>query len=53
MTDARPVVLFACTHNAGRSQMAAALVTLRSGDRILVRSAGSPRRTRSIRPSSR
>ena len=41
MTDARPAVLFVCTHNAGRSQMAAALVKLRSDDRILVRSAGS------------
>ena len=30
-----------CVHNAGRSQMAAALVTLRSGGRVRVRSAGS------------
>jgi len=36
-----PEVLFVCTHNAGRSQMAAGLVKLRSGGRILVRSAGS------------
>ena len=30
-----------CVHNAGRSQMAAALATLRSGGRVRVRSAGS------------
>jgi len=34
-------VLFVCVHNAGRSQMAAALVGLRSQGRIDVRSAGS------------
>jgi protein-tyrosine-phosphatase len=34
-------VLFVCVHNAGRSQMAAGLVRLRSGGRIHVRSAGS------------
>ena len=34
-------VLFVCVHNAGRSQMAAGLVTLRSEGRISVRSAGS------------
>jgi protein-tyrosine-phosphatase len=37
----RPEVLFVCVHNAGRSQMAAGLVELRSGGRIRVRSAGS------------
>ncbi len=37
----QPEVLFVCAHNAGRSQMAAALVTLRSHGRIHVRSAGS------------
>jgi arsenate reductase (thioredoxin) len=37
----RPEVLFVCVHNAGRSQMAAGLVKLRSGGRIHVRSAGS------------
>lgn len=36
-----PEVLFVCTHNAGRSQMAAGLVKLRSEGRIHVRSAGS------------
>jgi len=34
-------VLFVCVHNAGRSQMAAALLRLRSEGRIQVRSAGS------------
>jgi len=38
---AAPEVLFVCVHNAGRSQMAAALVALRSQGRIQVRSAGS------------
>jgi protein-tyrosine-phosphatase len=37
----RPEILFACVHNAGRSQMAAALATLRSGGAVAVRSAGS------------
>ena len=37
----RPQVLFVCVHNAGRSQMASALLDLRSGGRIDVRSAGS------------
>jgi len=39
--DTRPEVLFVCVHNAGRSQMAAALLRLRSGGAIRVRSAGS------------
>jgi protein-tyrosine-phosphatase len=37
----QPEVLFVCVHNAGRSQMAAGLVKLRSDGRIHVRSAGS------------
>ena len=37
----QPEVLFVCIHNAGRSQMAAGLVKLRSEGRIHVRSAGS------------
>jgi protein-tyrosine-phosphatase len=37
----QPEVLFVCVHNAGRSQMAAGLVKLRSDGRIRVRSAGS------------
>jgi protein-tyrosine-phosphatase len=38
---ARPEVLFVCVHNAGRSQMAAALLRRLAGDRVVVRSAGS------------
>jgi len=41
LTKEQPEVLFVCTHNAGRSQMAAGLVRLRSEGRIHVRSAGS------------
>jgi arsenate reductase (thioredoxin) len=41
MTDAPPEVLFVCVHNAGRSQMAAALLAHHAGDRVVVRSAGS------------
>ena len=41
MTKEAPEVLFVCVHNAGRSQMAAGLVKLRSQGRIHVRSAGS------------
>jgi protein-tyrosine-phosphatase len=37
----QPEVLFVCVHNAGRSQIAAGLVRLRSAGRINVRSAGS------------
>jgi arsenate reductase (thioredoxin) len=36
-----PEVLFVCVHNAGRSQMAAGLLSKRAGGRIHVRSAGS------------
>jgi arsenate reductase len=36
-----PVVLFVCVHNAGRSQMAAALLERQGGGRVDVRSAGS------------
>jgi arsenate reductase len=38
---ARPEVLFLCVHNAGRSQMAAALMTRHAGGRVVVHSAGS------------
>ncbi len=41
MIKEQPEVLFVCVHNAGRSQMAAGLVKLRSDGRIHVRSAGS------------
>jgi arsenate reductase len=37
----QPEVLFVCVQNAGRSQMAAGLLSLRSGGRVHVRSAGS------------
>lgn len=41
ITKDRPEVLFVCVHNAGRSQMAAALAHQLSGGRVSVRSAGS------------
>ena len=37
----RPQVLFVCVHNAGRSQMAAALLDHHADGRVEVRSAGS------------
>jgi protein-tyrosine-phosphatase len=40
-TKTRPEVLFVCIHNAGRSQMAAALLAHHGGDRVVVRSAGT------------
>src|SRR5512132_133877 len=39
--DDVPEVLFVCVHNAGRSQMAAALLDHHAGGRVRVRSAGS------------
>jgi arsenate reductase len=36
-----PEVIFVCVHNAGRSQMAAGLLTKYAGERVVVRSAGS------------
>ena len=36
-----PEVLFMCVHNAGRSQMAAALLERHAAGRVVVRSAGS------------
>jgi protein-tyrosine-phosphatase len=41
MNERSPEVLFVCVHNAGRSQMAAGLVQLRSKGRVSVRSAGT------------
>ena len=41
MTKEHPEVLFVCVHNAGRSQMAAALTSHLSGGLVQVRSAGS------------
>ena len=41
MSSALPEVLFVCIHNAGRSQMAAALLHHHGGNRVVVRSAGT------------
>ena len=41
MTDPMPTVLFLCVHNAGRSQMAAAIRAQRSEGTITIHSAGS------------
>ncbi len=41
VSTAKPSVLFVCVHNAGRSQMAAAFLTVLGEGRIEVRSAGS------------
>ncbi|MBH0117540.1 arsenate reductase ArsC [Salinibacterium sp. NG253] len=40
-TTAKPVVLFVCIHNAGRSQMAAGYMKELSGGAVEVRSGGS------------
>lgn len=40
-TAHRPQILFVCVANAGRSQLAAALMRHYAGDRVVVRSAGS------------
>jgi arsenate reductase len=40
-TDAVPEVLFVCVQNAGRSQMASAILRHLAGDRVHVRTAGS------------
>ncbi|WP_184786896.1 arsenate reductase ArsC [Phytomonospora endophytica] len=41
MSTEQPEVLFVCVHNAGRSQMAAALLDHHAAGRVTVRSAGS------------
>ncbi len=41
MSTDLPRVLFLCVHNAGRSQMAAAILSRRAGERVIVHSAGS------------
>jgi len=41
LVSSTPEVLFVCVHNAGRSQMAAALLHHRAQGRVTVRSAGS------------
>ncbi|MFE5936700.1 arsenate reductase ArsC [Streptomyces sp. NPDC056470] len=40
-TGERPRVLFVCSHNAGRSQLAAALLAHRAGGDVIVSSAGT------------
>ncbi|WFE30709.1 arsenate reductase ArsC [Solwaraspora sp. WMMD791] len=40
-SDGRPVVLFLCTHNAGRSQMALGFLTHLAGDQVVAWSGGS------------
>jgi protein-tyrosine-phosphatase len=40
MTDTPPTVLFICQHNAGRSQLGAALLQHLAGDRFTATSAG-------------
>lgn len=41
MSETKPEVLFVCTRNAGRSQMAAGFLERLAGDRVQVRSAGT------------
>jgi len=41
MPEHLPEVLFVCVHNAGRSQMAAALLDTYAAGRVIVRSAGT------------
>lgn len=41
MTEGRPIVLFLCTHNAGRSQMALGFFTHMAGHRAVAWSGGS------------
>lgn len=41
MTETKPTVLFVCVHNAGKSQMAAALMRAKAGDAIQVLSGGT------------
>ena len=40
-SDGRPSILFLCTHNAGRSQMALGFFTAYAGDRAIAWSGGS------------
>jgi arsenate-mycothiol transferase len=41
MTETKPSVLFVCVHNAGKSQMAAALMRAKAGETINVLSGGT------------
>ena len=49
--DKRPVVLFLCVHNAGRSQMALGFFSHYAGDRAVVWSGGS-RPVRAVEPAT-
>ena len=53
VTKEMPEVLLVCVHNAGRSQIAAALTAALSDGRVHVRSAGSAPAKRSILPCSK
>jgi arsenate-mycothiol transferase len=41
MSEKTPSVLFVCVHNAGKSQMAAALLRAKAGDKVTVLSGGT------------
>lgn len=41
MSDNKPTVLFVCVHNAGKSQMAAALMRAKAGNAVNVLSGGT------------
>lgn len=41
MANNQPTVLFVCVHNAGKSQMAAALMRAKAGDAVFVLSGGT------------
>ncbi len=41
MPETKPTVLFVCVHNAGKSQMAAALMRAKSGNQVNVLSGGT------------
>lgn len=41
MANNQPTVLFVCVHNAGKSQMAAALMRAKAGDAVNVHSGGT------------
>ena len=41
MSEKTPSVLFVCVHNAGKSQMAAAMMRAKAGDKVTVLSGGT------------
>jgi arsenate reductase len=53
ISKAVPEVLFVCVHNAGRSQMAAALLDAQGKGRFMFAPLGAHRPARSMLPSSR